>query len=103
MGGTEIYPPLSFILETPLLSGLARNIFLITDGAVTNTSSVLELIKRNAESINCFSLGIGSGASAELITGAADLGHGVCEFVSDSNMINDKVISLLKSSLAKKC
>ena len=37
-----------------------------------------------------------------MITGAADLGNGKCEFVSDSSLINEKVISLLKSSFAKR-
>ena len=49
MGGTEIYSPLSFVFENmPLLPGIPSNIFLITDGAVSNTSSVLELVKRHS-------------------------------------------------------
>lgn len=59
MGGTEIYNPLSFIFESQaIIPGIPRNIFLITDGGVTDTDSVLELIKRNAEYISIYTLGI---------------------------------------------
>jgi len=49
-----------------------------------------------------FTLGIGSGASNELISKAAAFGNGKAEFVSDTSLIDQKVISLLDSSLDKR-
>ena len=58
MGGTEIYNPLSFVFDNlALLPGLPRNLFLLTDGAVTNTNSVLDLVKRNKDYCNVYTLG----------------------------------------------
>ena len=39
--------------------------------------------------------------SAELITGAAKLANGIAEFAIDNSMISNKIISLLKDTLAK--
>ena len=63
---------------------------------------MIELVKCNSTKGYLFSLGIGSGVSAELVTGVADAGNGVAEFVSNSSEINSKVVSLLKASLEKK-
>ena len=75
---------------------------MLTDGGVGNTDNVLQLIDRNAWNCTVYALGIGSGVSAELITGAAGFGKGKYEFVSQMNLIDEKVILLLKASLAKK-
>ena len=34
MGGTEIYHPLKWILEQPVIDGYLRQVFLLTDGEV---------------------------------------------------------------------
>ena len=70
------------------LEGYARNVFLITDGGVNDTDMVLDLIQRHAWNCTIYALGIGSGVSPELVTGAADFGKGVCEFASDINLID---------------
>ena len=43
MGGTELFSPLSTILNRPPLEGVItlRHIFLLTDGAVDNTNEVI--------------------------------------------------------------
>lgn len=103
MGGTEIFTALSFIFDSILLlDGVPRNIFLLTDGDVSDTKKILGLIQRFSTTVNIYTLGIGSGASSELITQAAALGNGTSEMVNNNNLINEKVMQLLKSSLAKK-
>ena len=37
MGGTEIYDPLNRILQTKVIDGYPKQIFLLTDGGVSNT------------------------------------------------------------------
>lgn len=69
MGGTEIYNALSFIFESILLlEDVPRNIFLLTDGDVSDVKSILALIQRFKSTVYFYTLGIGSGASSELIT-----------------------------------
>ena len=100
MGGTEIYECLKRTFDQPLKTGYPRFVFLLTDGDVSNTTQVLQLIQSNSHKAQVFSIGIGSGCSAELITKAAHYGKGKHEFVVDNKEIYEKVISLLHSSLS---
>ena len=34
LGGTEVYEPLKWVLEQPIIEGYLRQVFLITDGEV---------------------------------------------------------------------
>ena len=47
LGGTELLPPLKHIFDTELLSGLSRQIFVLTDGSVDNTSACINLVRKN--------------------------------------------------------
>lgn len=51
MGGTNILEPLSWILRQPMFSGHPRLLFLLTDGAVSNTGKVIELVRSQARYI----------------------------------------------------
>lgn len=48
MGGTNILAPLNWILRQPMISGHPRLLFLLTDGAVSNTGKVIELVRSHA-------------------------------------------------------
>ena len=47
-GGTEIYDPLKAIFKEPYFPGYARKIFLLTDGEVSNTDSIIKLVKNGS-------------------------------------------------------
>ena len=47
LGGTELFPPLQFIFRQPLLEGLPRQVFVLTDGSVSNTEACIQEVKRN--------------------------------------------------------
>lgn len=51
MGGTNILDPLSWILRQPMIRGHPRLLFLLTDGAVSNTGRVIELVRGHARYI----------------------------------------------------
>lgn len=51
MGGTNVLDPLSWILRQPMIRGHPRLLFLLTDGAVSNTGRVIELVRRHARYI----------------------------------------------------
>ena len=48
LGGTEIYQPLEYIFKQPLIKGLTRQVLVLTDGGVSNTESVIQLVSKNA-------------------------------------------------------
>lgn len=51
MGGTNILAPLTWILRQPVASGHPRLLFLLTDGAVSNTGKIIELVRSHARYI----------------------------------------------------
>ncbi|CAL8124348.1 unnamed protein product [Orchesella dallaii] len=99
LGGTEILGPLEKIYETPLVDGYSRQVFVITDGEVSNTSNVIGTVKSNANTSRVFALGIGESASHHLVEGIAKAGGGTCNFVTQGENLDKKVIQLLKNSL----
>ena len=70
-GGTEIYEPLEAIFKQPVKPGYLRQIFVLTDGEVSNSSAVVELVKRNNAHGRVFALGLGASASRHLVKGIA--------------------------------
>lgn len=51
MGGTNILDPLSWILRQPMIRGHPRLLFLLTDGAISNTGRVIQLVRGHARHI----------------------------------------------------
>ncbi len=59
-GGTEMLPALKAVLESPPVEGYPRQVFVLTDGEISNTEEVLSLVRRFAASVRVFSFGIGN-------------------------------------------
>jgi hypothetical protein len=74
-------------------------VFLLTDGEVSNTQGVVMMVKRNTKYCRVHSIGIGNGASFDLIEGCAKSGKGKYVMISDSENSSQKIISLLESAL----
>ena len=49
LGGTELLNPLTHIFSQKLLPGLSRQIFVLTDGSVSNTQRCIDEVKRNVD------------------------------------------------------
>lgn len=79
---------------------LKRQIFLLTDGAVSDTSAVVSLIDKFALATNSrvHTLGVGSGASTELIKESANAGGGCFHFIANANEIEERVITALQKN-----
>lgn len=48
LGGTDILVPLRQVFSQPLIKGYPRQIFLLTDGEVSNTRQVIDLVRANS-------------------------------------------------------
>ena len=85
-GGTELIPALEEVFLMPKrLQGQKRNVFILTDGAITNTKEAIELVFKNNKENRFFTFGIGAGASTELVNGIASAGNGYPSFINEYN------------------
>ncbi|KAM3871568.1 von Willebrand factor A domain-containing protein 5B1 [Diretmus argenteus] len=100
MGGTNILAPLSWILRQPMYSGHPRLLFLLTDGAVSNTGKVIELVRSHARYIRCYTFGIGQHACRRLVQGLATVSKGMAEFLAEGERLQPKMIKSLKRTMS---
>ena len=100
LGGTEIFQPLQHIFQMPLLAGLARQVFILTDGQVSNSTTCIDLVRKNSSTNRVFTLGIGSSADRHLVKGMARAGMGTAAFTTQGEPITAKVINQLKNGAA---
>ncbi|XP_041036709.1 von Willebrand factor A domain-containing protein 5A-like [Carcharodon carcharias] len=99
MGGTEILQPLTAIYSKSCKAGHPRQLFVFTDGEVSNTKAVITEVRKHAPSHRCFSFGIGQGASTDLIKGIAKAASGSYEFITGKERMQPKVLQSLKFAL----
>lgn len=99
MGGTEIYHPLESLLKEKVIEGYPRNVFLLTDGGVSNTEGIIAMVGKSTKYSRVHTIGIGSGASQSLIEGCSRAGKGKSVMISDSENPAEKIIGLLESAL----
>ncbi|HYR44389.1 MAG TPA: VIT domain-containing protein [Terriglobia bacterium] len=99
LGGTEILPALKAIFQNPADAEFPRQLFVLTDGEVSNTDAVINLVRENRASTRLFSFGIGAGASHHLVRGIARAGNGSAEFVYPGERIETKVLRQLQRAL----
>ncbi len=100
LGGTEILAPLQAILATAPHPEIPRQLFILTDGQVSNTEAVIGLLRKHAATTRVFTFGIGRGASHHLVRGMARAGNGAAEFIYPGERIEPKVLRQLAKALA---
>lgn len=99
-GGTEILQPINQIFTSPPAHpDHLRQIFVLTDGAVSNDTQVIATVRENAAKARVFSLGLGSGASRHLVKGIARSGNGTAVFATAQEDLRPKVQGQLKNAL----
>ncbi|PAA79192.1 hypothetical protein BOX15_Mlig020897g3, partial [Macrostomum lignano] len=103
MGGTEILPALRWSFDNRDPTCQLR-LFLLTDGEVSNTDQVKDLVlsKCGAAGSDCrlSAIGIGHGASTALVKGVARVGGGRADFVRDgvAEQLRSAVVAQLKTA-----
>uniref|UniRef100_H3DCV8 von Willebrand factor A domain containing 5B2 n=1 Tax=Tetraodon nigroviridis TaxID=99883 RepID=H3DCV8_TETNG len=98
MKGTNLLGALSWVYQQPMQRSYPRQVFIITDGCVSNVAKVLELVRRNACAGRCFGLGLGPKACRRLLQGVAKLTGGTAEYLDDEERLQPKVIKSLKKA-----
>ncbi|XP_019355584.2 von Willebrand factor A domain-containing protein 5B1 isoform X1 [Alligator mississippiensis] len=99
MGGTNILSPLKWAIRQPIHRGHPRLLFLLTDGAVSNTGKVIELLRNHSASTRCYSFGIGQSACRRLVHGLAAVSKGSAEFLVEGERLQPKMIKSLKKAM----
>ncbi|XP_054427415.1 von Willebrand factor A domain-containing protein 5B1 [Pteronotus mesoamericanus] len=100
MGGTNILSPLKWVIRQPAHQGHPRLLFVITDGAVSNTGKVLELVRIHAFSTRCYSFGIGPNVCHRLVKGLATVSKGSAEFLVEGERLQPKMVKSLKKAMS---
>ena len=99
LGGTELYSPINYALSLESDHQWPRNVFVLTDGDISDTQSVLNKIREFNHHTRVHSFGIGSGASIFLVKEIAKEGKGSSTLVADNDpLLNAKVIKALKKA-----
>ncbi|CAO2635484.1 von Willebrand factor A domain-containing protein 5A [Lemmus lemmus] len=91
LGDTEILRPLRKIYKTRSIPGHPLQLFVFTDGEVSDTFSVIKEVQLNSKKHRCFSFGIGEGASTSLIKGIARASGGTAQFITGKDRMQTKV------------
>uniref|UniRef100_A0A8D0CQJ0 von Willebrand factor A domain containing 5B2 n=1 Tax=Sander lucioperca TaxID=283035 RepID=A0A8D0CQJ0_SANLU len=95
---TNLLGALSWMYQQPMQRSYPRQVFIITDGSISNVAKVLELVRRNTCAGRCFGLGLGPRACRRLLQGVAKLTGGTTEFLDDEERLQPKLIKSLKKA-----
>ncbi|CAF3425625.1 unnamed protein product [Rotaria socialis] len=90
-GGTELLEPLKHLKDHPPLKGRSRQIFLLTDGEISNTNEVIELCRSMSSTTRIFSFGLGHSPSRSLVKGLARATNGYFVFVPPNSKVDTYV------------
>ena len=99
LGGTELVQPLREILTSKHIRGYPRQVFVLTDGQVSNTAEVIQLVETYKDSNRVFSLGLGESVSHHLVEGIARAGRGTSQFVINEEEMSAKMMKQLKEAI----
>ncbi|CAF2145922.1 unnamed protein product [Rotaria magnacalcarata] len=93
LGGTELMKPFQWLEEHSPVQGYARQIFLLTDGEISNVNEVLHLCRSISTSTRIFSFGLGSSPSRSLVKGLARTTNGRFVFIPPNTISADAFVT----------
>ena len=91
--------PLEWIGENSPIEGRSRQIFLLTDGEISNVTEVLDLCRSMASSTRIFSFGLGKSPSRSLVKGLARSTNGRFVFIPPYSKVDTYVGQQLEKAL----
>ncbi|UJR18001.1 hypothetical protein I4U23_004902 [Adineta vaga] len=99
LGGTELLQPLQWLEQYPPSADRARQVFLLTDGEISNVSEVLALCRSMVSSTRIFSFGLGHSPSRALVKGLARTTNGRFVFIPPKTNVDIYVGEQLQKAL----
>ncbi|CAF5079707.1 unnamed protein product [Rotaria sp. Silwood1] len=99
LGGTELLMPLRWLKENKPPASCVRQIFLLTDGEVSNVSEVTNLCRDMAAYTRIFSFGLGHSPSRALVKGLARATNGYFNFIAPHTNVDIYVAEQLARAL----
>ncbi|XP_071998490.1 von Willebrand factor A domain-containing protein 5B2 isoform X3 [Engystomops pustulosus] len=101
MGGisSNFSSMLGRILAHAVHRGYPRQLFIITDTGFSNSSRVLEILRRHARTTRVFAFGLGLNVHHKILERAAKLTRGTVELLSEGERLQPKLTKSLKKSL----
>ncbi|KAI6655187.1 Von Willebrand factor A domain-containing protein 5A-like [Oopsacas minuta] len=100
LGGTEILQPLQYVFSKKSIPGLTRQLFLLTDGGVSNIDDIVKTVADNSSHTRAFTFGIGSGVSTELVNKVAKAGKGKAVFISSKDRMQARVMEVMVTAMS---
>ncbi|CAF1412354.1 unnamed protein product, partial [Didymodactylos carnosus] len=98
-GGTELLEPLKYLKAHPPIKGRSRQIFLLTDGEISNTNEVIELCRSMSLTTRIFTFGLGYSPSRSLVKGLARATNGHFVFAPPNSKVDTYVGGQLARAL----
>ncbi|CAF3098121.1 unnamed protein product [Rotaria sp. Silwood2] len=99
LGGTELLKPLQWVEQHSPGESRARQIFLLTDGEISNVNEVLDLCRSMATSTRIFSFGLGHSPSRSLVKGLARATNGRFIFIPPNSSVDIHIGEQLQKAL----
>ncbi|KAF2069392.1 hypothetical protein CYY_009290 [Polysphondylium violaceum] len=99
LGGTELFPPVRDILSAQADSEYPRQVFILTDGEISERDKLIDYVGKEADTTRIFTLGIGSGVDRELVVGLSKSCKGFFELIDDNKDMEAKVMSLVNIAM----
>jgi hypothetical protein len=101
-GGTELLSPVKAAFESHLPE-MPLELVVLTDGQIHAESQLFSYVNSQIHEkkvdARCFVLGVGRDVSHTLVEGFARAGNGISQFITDDEIMDFKVVRMLKASL----
>ncbi|CAF1521468.1 unnamed protein product, partial [Didymodactylos carnosus] len=99
LGGTELLQPLQWLEKQATTVSYSRQIFLLTDGEISNVNEVIDPCRSMSTSARIFSFGLGHSPSRSLVKGLARSTYGRFTFVPPGTSVDIHVAEQLQKVL----
>jgi len=94
-GGTVAGPPLEFAMKMDSDVSKVKMIVFMTDGAIGNEHTIINLIDGNLGNARLFCVGIGSAPNSYLLDKVSEKGKGTFTYISDVKNVSEEMNELL--------
>ncbi|KAM9985814.1 hypothetical protein ACTFIZ_002117 [Dictyostelium cf. discoideum] len=95
LGGTELLPPIRDILSTESDFEYPRQLFILTDGEVSERDCLINYVATESNNTRIFTYGIGNSVDTELVIGLSKACKGYYEMIKDNSNFEEQVMKLV--------